>query len=318
MVSIMTNDNADLRTIYDTNKYIQALVEKPNVVNDYFWVGGVVNRVYKSKIGYTYFTIEDGQQSIDCVLSNQYRDKSVYIQKNTFIDVYGAISIFQKQAKIQLNVTDIRLPELSDSQLDKSVLARLEEQNLYPVHRKDLPINPSNISIITSKNSEALRDFKYIYKQQKGGAKLELLDAYVQGELAVEQITRRIRDANHKKDTDIIILTRGGGNKQDLEIYNSYEIAEAICKSKIPIVTGIGHQRDETIADRVADQKTISPTDAAYKLAKLTVKTSKEASPQKTNSISDQTASSIPLQYIVIAGILLTIAVFIVFNLLQP
>lgn len=91
----------------------------------------------------------------------------------------------------------------------------------------------------------------------------------MQGDQAPKLIAQRIEEINLENKASIIVLTRGGGDKKELATFNSIEIAEAICKSKIPIVTGIGHQRDKTIADRVADHYTYTPTDVAYKLAHL-------------------------------------------------
>lgn len=265
----MTDKELDLRTISEINAYISALVQTPDVIKDYFWLGGVVTFVYKSSLNHTYFKITDEQHSINCMLSNRYEDKSEYISKGAMIDVYGVLSVYEKEAKVQMKVSDVRIAELDASTLDKSVLEQLEAKGLLPRNKQDLPINPQNISLITSKSSEALSDFNYVYRQQNGKAKIELLDTLVQGEKAPKLIAQRIKEANQDNHSDIIVLTRGGGRHEDLSTFNNLEIAEAICHSKIPIVTGIGHQRDETIADRVADHKTISPTDAAYQLALL-------------------------------------------------
>lgn len=310
-------DEKDLRTIKDTNAFLRALVETPETVNDYFWLGGIVTYKYQSHLGHTYFTITDEQYSISCMLTNRYRDKSVYITKNTMIDVYGVIQVYEKEAKIQMMVSDVRPVELDESTLDFAVLEALETQGLFPREKQDLPNNPSHITLITSKNSEALRDFKHIYQEQKGKAQIELMDTLVQGEQAPKLIAQRIREANQNNVTNIIVITRGGGRHDDLATFNSFEIAEAICKSKIPIVTGIGHQRNETIADRVADQKTISPTDTAYKLAHLSNNQAQEVqNPKESTAQVTQSAGSSSTIIIVIAAVaLLGIAMLLIFLL---
>ncbi|MGB7341694.1 MAG: exodeoxyribonuclease VII large subunit [Phototrophicaceae bacterium] len=266
----MTNPH-DFRSITDVNANLKSLVENVETSNDYFWLGGSVSQKFTSSIGHTYFILKDQKHSISCMLPNKYSEKAVYITKGTMVDVYGAISFYQKEAKVQVMVSDIRLIELDNSGIDYTVLKHLKSNGLLPKAKKDLPKSPQQISIITSRRSEALSDFKHIYKEQKGKATLEILDASVQGDKAPEMIANRIREANNSQKADIILLTRGGGRTEDLSVFNSIEVAVAICQSTIPIVTGIGHQRDETIADHVADQKTISPTDAAYKLATLSV-----------------------------------------------
>ena len=110
------------------------------------------------------------------------------------------------------------------------------------------------------------------------------------------------------------MITRGGGRHDDLATFNSIEIAEAICNSKIPIVTGIGHQRNETIADRVADQRTISPTDTAYKLAQLSNNQAQEVQkPKESTAQLTQSAGSSSTIIIVIAAVaLLGIAILLI------
>lgn len=308
----MTESNYELRTIRDTNAYIRSLIEKPAIVNDYFWIGGVVTYAYKSHLNHTYFTITDEQHSISCMLSNRYVDKSVYIKKGTMIDVYGVIQVYQKEAKVQMMVSDVRLAELDESSLDVSVLEQLEEKGLFPRTKRDLPVNPKQISLITSKSSEALNDFQYIYKQQEGKAQIRVLDTLVQGKQAPKLIAQRIEETNHNRQADIIVLTRGGGRHEDLSTFNDILIAEAICQSKIPIVTGIGHERNETIADRVADQATISPTDAAYKLATLSTSTEHKNAKSKITSNGNNL-----LVYIFAIVIALLSIIIIIFLMLQ-
>lgn len=312
----MAENEFNLRTISDTNAHISALVQTPDVVKDYFWIGGIVTFVYTSHLNHTYFTISDAQHSIKCMLSNRYEDKSDYISKGAMIDVYGVLSVYEKDAKVQMQVSDVRVAELDASTIDKSVLEQLEAKGLFPRNRKDLPINPKHISLITSKSSEALRDFKYIYREQKGKAKIELLDTFVQGEKAPKLIAQRIQEANYDNPSDIIVLTRGGGRREDLSTFNSIEIAEAICQSKIPVVTGIGHQRDETIADRVADQKTISPTDAAYKLALLSSQeTNIDVKTKSSESDISQNNNNSNLPFIILGAVIIIVG-FIIFWIL--
>jgi len=318
-------DNDDIRTIKDTNAYLSSLVETPETVKDYFWIGGNVTYVYTSHLGHTYFTITDEQHSISCMLPNRHQDKAIYLKKDTMIDVYGVLQVYQKEAKLQMMVSDVRIAELDESTLDVSVLEQLEAKGLFPRTRQDLPQNPEHISLITSKNSEALRDFKYVYQEQKGNAAIEVMDTLVQGDQAPKLIAQRIREANHHKKSDIIVLTRGGGRHEDLSTFNSIEIAEAICNSQIPVVTGIGHQRNETIADRVADQSTISPTDAAYKLAQLSGKQIEYSSFGTPNTPDydemahhdDRSKMILPITILILAIIGVGAIIFIILQFIQ-
>jgi exodeoxyribonuclease VII large subunit len=120
-----------------------------------------------------------------------------------------------------------------------------------------------------SQGSDALHDFREKYHGAGGKAEIHPLYAPVQGEDAAVRIADRTANANGSQEIDVIVLVRGGGTKADLSSYDDIRVAEAICHSRLPVVTGIGHQPDETIADQVADASTISPTDAADKLARL-------------------------------------------------
>lgn len=307
-------DEKDLRTIKDTNAFLRALVETQETLKDYFWISGVIGGSYHSDLGHTYFTLEDERSSIQCMLSKRYEDKAVYIKDGEILDIYGSLRLFEKQAKITFHVNDIRVIELDDSSLDKSVIEQLEEKGLFPRAKQDLPQNPKHIAVITSRRSEALADFENIYREQNGQAFIQLVDTILQGDLAPKLIAQRIEEINLENKANIIVLTRGGGDKKDLMTFNSFEIAEAICNSKIPIVTGIGHQRYETIADRVADQRTISPTDTAYKLAHLSNKQAQEVqNPKESTAQVTQSAGSSSTIIIVIAAVaLLGIAILLI------
>jgi exodeoxyribonuclease VII large subunit len=122
--------------------------------------------------------------------------------------------------------------------------------------------------LITSKQSEALHDFEDMYRKEGGISSIRLVDVRVQGQQASREIADAINRLNREQDTDVIALIRGGGRVADLAVFNDYFIAEAICRSSIPVITGIGHQRDETIADQVADVREITPTAVAIRLAR--------------------------------------------------
>jgi exodeoxyribonuclease VII large subunit len=122
--------------------------------------------------------------------------------------------------------------------------------------------------LITSKQSEAIHDFEDTYRKEGGTSSIRLIDARVQGHQASREIADAINRLNRERDTDVIALIRGGGRVADLAIFNDYQIAEAICRSSIPVITGIGHQRDDTIADQVADIREITPTAVAIRLAR--------------------------------------------------
>lgn len=150
---------------------------------------------------------------------------------------------------------------------------------IWPRSKRDLPAPPQRIVLITSKQSAALADFRNTYYQEGGKAPIEVLDVLLQGEQAPRMIANAITRANTDQLGDVIVLMRGGGRTVDLSVFDDIWIAEAICRSNLPIITGIGHQQDTSIADRLADQAAITPTAAAHHLARLSVPNSSTTTP---------------------------------------
>jgi exodeoxyribonuclease VII large subunit len=301
MASTMTEQPQDLRTIKATNEFLRSIVETKEVVRDKFWMGGVVSSFYKSDLGHIYFTLEDEGFAIDCMFSNRLADKAVYITNGVVIDVYGSVRMYEKKAQLQLRVEDLRLAKPNQATFNPQVLEQLKAQGIWPRAKRELPQPPRHIALITSKNSEALSDFRETYNRENGKAYIQLMDTPIQTEDAPLRIAERIVEANEAKKADVIVIIRGGGRNVELATFNDIQIAEAICRSGLPVVTGIGHQRDETIADRVADESTITPTDAAYRLAKL--------EPQKIKPAKEPQSSFIQTNAMGIIGIIVGILV---------
>ena len=132
-----------------------------------------------------------------------------------------------------------------------------------------MPTLIRKIGLVTSKQSDALHDFEDTYRSEGGLAAVKLSDVRLQGDQAPQVIADAIRRLGKSGDIDIIVLTRGGGRSADLSVFDSLLIAQAICRCPIPVITGIGHQRDHTLADEVADYKAITPTAVASFLARI-------------------------------------------------
>jgi exodeoxyribonuclease VII large subunit len=265
----MSEQNAPNRTIRATNTYIKSLIETEINVTDYFWIGGEITTYHQSDRNHVYFTLEDEGYSIRCMIrSNDLERVEFPLNKGLVVDVYGTLSVYERQAQVQFAAQKIRLVDKKDVQFDTDVIKRLEEQGLFPRPKQDLPSDIRRIALVTSKNSAAVEDFRTTYHQEGGTGQIDILDVLLEGEQAPTTIVEAIKRANQMKLVDVIVLSRGGGRHMDLSTFNDYRIVEAICRSKIPVVTGIGHQEDDTLADRVADISTITPTAAAVEVAR--------------------------------------------------
>ncbi len=255
------------RPLRELNAMVRALVEQETLGYP-FWVGGYVSHLYLSNIGHIYFYLVDEDYSIHCMIREPIRGTLDFTPVNGMdIEVLGSVRVYDKKAQVQIDVQKARTVERPRREVDTSALKALEQKGLWPRNKKPIPQNIQNIGLVTSKHSDALHDFEDTYRSDDGKAAIKLKDVRLQGQQAAGEIAEAIERLNREK-IDLIVLTRGGGKASELAVFDDVRIAEAICRSKIPIVTGIGHQRDETIADQVADYSAITPTAAASFLAK--------------------------------------------------
>ncbi len=270
-------DTDQHRRISQTNALVRALVEQETLEYP-FWTEGFVTRCYTSHLGHVYFDLTDDEYTISCMLKGIVREKLDFTFSNGLeVAVYGALRVYEKKAQVQIDVEQARLIEKPPLTLNPSVQEALAKKGLWPRKKRPLPKIIRRIALITSKQSDALHDFEDTYRQENGTASIKLYDVRLQGQQAPQSISDAIRRANRENLADIIVLSRGGGRSGELSVFNDLLIAEAICRSSIPLLTGIGHQRDETLADQLADVSTITPTAAASTLAKLTQPTPQQS-----------------------------------------
>lgn len=257
------------RTVKDTNAYIRAMVDS-KTLDKSFLTSGIVSRHHISDLGHEYFQIGEKGYSIDCMVPESVRSNlNRSITNGSEVEVFGHIAVYEKLCRVQIMVEKINVFSKNPFHPDTETVAHLEQLGLWPPQHKSLPKNPSKIALITSKSSEGKQDFENTYREEQGKAAIQLYETFVQGERAPDQIAQAIERINREKNTDVIVIVRSGGRKTELAVFNNIKIVEAICRSNIPVITGIGHTQDDTFADQVADFAAITPTSAAVKLAKL-------------------------------------------------
>ena len=259
---------APKRSINEVNRLVKSLVEQETIGYP-FWVGGYVSRHYVSNFGHEYFDINDEEYSINCFVRNTVRGTLDFeIANGLDLEIYGSLHVYERMARVQVEVEFARLVGDSRFVMDTTVQEQLAQRGLWPPVKKPLPDIVTRLGIVTSKQSDALHDFEDTYLKERGTATRKVVDVLLQGQQAPQQIADAIQRLNRERQVDVIVVTRGGGRSSDLAVFNDILVAEAIARSEIPVVTGIGHQRDDTLADQVADLHTITPTAAALALAK--------------------------------------------------
>lgn len=217
--------------------------------------------------GHWYFTLKDKDALINCAMFKGYNQHCLFIPKNgDKLIVTGSINVFEKQGQLQLIVTAMKEDGIGNFYIQfEKIKRKLEPLGYFDVkHKKTIPQFPNEIAIITGANTAALQDILTTIYNRWPLAKTTEIHALVQGQKAIESIVSAIKKANNTS-ADIIILARGGGSIDDLWCFNDESIAKAIFESQKPVITGIGHETDFTIADLVADFRAATPTAAAAK-----------------------------------------------------
>ncbi len=232
-------------------------------------ISGEISNLKTPYSGHSYFTLKDGAAQIRAVLfKQQKRFTDITIQDGQNVVCFGKITVYEPRGEYQIIVDSVEL--FGTGLLQKAyeqLKIRLSEKGYFAADiKKPLPLYPKKIVVISSPTGAAIHDFLKIVKIRKSPVHIQIFPVRVQGKEAAGEIAEAIRKANNIEDVDIIVLCRGGGSLEDLWAFNEERVAEAIHRSFIPVVTGIGHEVDFTIADFCADFRCPTPTGVAEKL----------------------------------------------------
>jgi exodeoxyribonuclease VII large subunit len=252
-------------TVTNLTRYVRALLESDANLQD-IWVVGEVSNLSRPASGHLYFTLKDSGAALRCVMwRNAVLRQLTLPRDGEAIEVHGSLSIYEAGGNYQLYADLIR--PAGEGALYQEFLrlkARLEEEGLFALERKrPIPHWPKTIGIVTSPTGAALRDMLNTLRRRYPLVQVVLASTAVQGEEAPAGIVDAIARLNRNVHPDVILLARGGGSIEDLWAFNDERVARAIVASLTPVITGIGHETDFTIADFAADLRAPTPTAAA-------------------------------------------------------
>lgn len=229
------------------------------------WVEGEISNLSCPGSGHIYFSLKDSQSQVRCALFKNRPGAKLILQNGMHIIVQAKVSLYEGRGDFQLIVENVE--EVGDGALQQKfekLKQKLAAEGLFDaIHKKPLPVLPKSIGIVTSPTGAAIRDILSVLKRRFPAIPVIIYPTLVQGTGAGTQIAKMIELANHRKECDIIILTRGGGSLEDLWSFNEEIVARAIFSSELPIISGVGHEIDFTIADFVADHRAPTPSAAA-------------------------------------------------------
>ncbi len=263
LFSILPINIHKMLTVSELNHTAKQLLEQ-NI--PLMWIRGEISNLKCYPSGHWYFSLKDATAQVRCVL---FSHKNQYIewqpQDGMQVELLALVTLYEPRGDFQLNVETIRRAGLGQLfETFEKLKFKLEQAGLFnPANKKTLPGFPRQIGVITSPNTAALRDVLVTLYRRQPSLPVIIYPTSVQGKQSAENIVSAIQLANIRAECDVLILCRGGGSIEDLWAFNEEMVALAISTSNIPIICGVGHETDFTIADFVADLRAPTPTGAA-------------------------------------------------------
>lgn len=250
-------------TISELNQQVRSLLESNFAL---IWVEGEISNFVCPSSGHWYFSLKDKNAQVRCAMFRGANSRLTFQPKNGIhVIVFARVSLYEGRGDFQLIVEKIE--EIGFGRLQRAfeeLKQKLSKEGLFDEkYKQPLPKFPQQIGVITSPTGAAIRDILSILKRRFPLAPIIIYPTLVQGNDAAPKIVRAIQAANERRECDVLIVARGGGSIEDLWPFNEEIVARAIFASTIPIVSGIGHEIDFTIADFVADHRAPTPSAAA-------------------------------------------------------
>jgi exodeoxyribonuclease VII large subunit len=234
------------------------------------WVEGEISNLARPASGHWYFSLKDRDAQIRCAMFRQRNVLSRFVpREGQLVVAFGRVSLYEPRGDYQLLVELMEDAGVGALQRAFDELkVRLAAEGLFaPERKRALPTAPRRIGVITSPTGAAIRDIVQVLRRRCPGAEILIYPSPVQGATAAAALIAAVELAGTRAEVDVLILARGGGSIEDLWAFNDERLARAILASPIPIVTGIGHEIDFTIADFVADLRAPTPSAAAQLVA---------------------------------------------------
>ncbi|MCJ8006787.1 exodeoxyribonuclease VII large subunit [Lederbergia wuyishanensis] len=252
-------------TVKALTKYIKRKFDvDPHLSNVY--VKGEISNFKKHSSGHLYFTLKDESARVMAVMFSSFSQSMKFIPENGMnVLIRGSITVYEASGQYQIYVQEMLPDGIGELFLAYEQLKnKLENEGLFhPDKKKQIPVYPKKIGIITSPTGAAIRDILTTINRRYPIGKLIVLPVLVQGKQASASIAAAIKKANELSVADVLIVGRGGGSIEELWAFNEEIVARAIYNSQIPIISAVGHETDFTIADFVADVRAATPTGAA-------------------------------------------------------
>lgn len=257
---------AEVISVSALNQYVKTLLDANDLLFDLALRGEIANFVQNARSGHCYFSLRDETSSVKAVMfRSDARRLGFCPEEGMKVIVRCRATLYERDGAFQVYVNDMFPDGIGSAQLAfEQLKAKLDREGLFAAERKKpLPRFPKCIGLVTSKTGAALQDIRNVIGRRWPAVRLLLCPVSVQGFEAADEIAAAIDRLDKSGQVDEIIVARGGGNREDLWVFNAERIARAASRCKTPLISAIGHEIDFTILDFVADQRAPTPSAAA-------------------------------------------------------
>ena len=261
----MTSSSQDI-PVLTVSQLTNAIKQSLETTFPSIWLQGEISNCKLHTSGHLYFSLKDANAQISAVMFRGHASTLPKVPKDgDSVIVYGGLNVYPPSGRYQIQVLELRFAGLGELLLKLEELKKkLHKRGWFSQeHKKPIPKLPRKIGIVTSPTGAAIQDILNILSRRFSGFHVIINPVRVQGEGAAEEIARAIQQFNEADLVDVIIVGRGGGSIEDLWAFNEEIVAEAIFKSRIPIIAAVGHETDHCIAEYVADIRAPTPSAAA-------------------------------------------------------
>ena len=252
-------------SVTQLNMYIKEKVAEDDYLKSVF-VSGEISNFKHHYTGHMYFTLKDEESLVKCIMFKSRTATLNFVPKDGLkVCVLGSVGVYEKNGEYQIYV-DAMKEDGTGSLYEayEKLKAKLEEEGLFDeAHKKEIPMFPKTIGVLTASTGSVIRDIINVSSRRNPNVHIRLLPVAVQGDGAAQTIVDGIKLMNEKKLADVLIIGRGGGSLEDLWAFNEEIVARAIYDSEIPIISAVGHETDFSISDFVADLRAPTPSAAA-------------------------------------------------------
>ena len=230
------------------------------------WVSGEISNFSRSRKGHIYFSLKDENSLINCVIWKSFTERIPFnLQDGMSVLIYGKVVVYPPQSQYQVRVYEIKPIGEGNLYLKFQLLKeKLQKEGLFDAERKkELPLFPRKVGVVTSITGAAIRDILNISGRRNPSVEIIIFPAQVQGVEAADTIVEGIKFFNERVPVDLIIVGRGGGSLEDLWAFNEEKVVRAIADSEIPVISAVGHEVDFSLSDSAADYRAPTPSAAA-------------------------------------------------------